>query len=102
MLCVSLYERLNMLIYIIFIALCVFFSVMTNSCMRGAASYVGRILLWNRYGSRQIFSRGDKSTTQYPLVYLNRNNEIGIIQVGMNFEVLTVDISKLIAYLEVQ
>ena len=47
-------------------------------------------------------SRGDKSTTQYPLVYLNRNNEIGIIQVQMNFEVLTVDISKLIAYLEVR
>ena len=46
-------------------------------------------------------SRGDKSTTQYPLVYLNRNNEIGIIQVRMNFEVLTVDTSKIIAYLEV-
>ena len=47
-------------------------------------------------------SREDKSTTQYPLVYLNTNNEIGIIQVRMNFEVLTVDISKLIAYLEVR
>ena len=47
-------------------------------------------------------SRGDKSTTQYSLVvYLNRNNEIDIIQVRMNFEVLTVDISKIIAYLEV-
>ena len=58
MLYVSLYERLNMLICIIYIALCVFFSVMTNSCMPGAASYVGRILLWwNRYGSRQIFEQ---------------------------------------------
>ena len=46
-------------------------------------------------------SRGDKSTTQYSLVYLNRNNEIDIIQVRMIFEVLTVDISKIIAYLEV-
>ena len=58
MLCVSLYERLNMLIYMIYIAPCVFFSVMTNSCMRGAASYVGMILSWwNRYGSRQIFEQ---------------------------------------------
>ena len=46
-------------------------------------------------------SRGDKSATQYSLVYLNRNNEIDIIQVRMIFEVLTVDISKIIAYLEV-
>ena len=32
-------------------------------------------------------SRGDKSTTQYPLVYLKRNNGIGIIQIRMNVEV---------------
>ena len=32
-------------------------------------------------------SRGDKNTTQYLLVYLKRNDGIGIIQVRMDFEV---------------